>query len=178
MSLKEKFQSLLWRVPEDEYEKDEDNDYDEESSDEIVRFDYDDDYEDEDDFEEPEPAPQKRSFFGGVRQSQPRQEEERDNVINISGKTKVKVALFNPITFGEETRVIADELIQKHTVIVNLEKTERDISRRIIDFLSGVAYAYGGSIKRIATGTFIIIPYNVDLTGDLVADEGEGGIYF
>lgn len=182
MSLKEKFQSLLWRVPEDEYEKDEKNEYEEETSDEVVRFDYDDDYDDEDDFEEPEPepTPQRRSFFGGVRQSQARQEpeEERDNVINISGKTKVKVALFNPMTFGDETRIIADELIQKHTVIVNLEKTEREVSRRIIDFLSGVAYAYGGSIKRIATGTFIIIPYNVDLTGDLVADEGEGGIYF
>ena len=60
-----------------------------------------------------------------------------------------------------------------------MEKTEKDISRRIVDFLSGVAYANNGKIKRIATSTFIITPYNVDLTGDNVLDELENnGLYF
>ena len=52
-------------------------------------------------------------------------------------------------------------------------------TRRIVDFLSGVAYANNGKIKRIATNTFIITPYNVDLTGDDVLDELENnGLYF
>ena len=60
-----------------------------------------------------------------------------------------------------------------------LEKTEKEVSRRIVDFLSGVAYANNGKIKRIATNTFIITPYNVDLTGDDVLDELENsGLYF
>ena len=73
----------------------------------------------------------------------------------------------------------ADELLKRHTVVLNLEKTEKEAARRIVDFLSGVAYANNGKIKRVATGTFIITPYNVDLTGDDVLDELESsGLYF
>ena len=63
--------------------------------------------------------------------------------------------------------------------MLNLENTNRDMSRRIIDFLSGVAYANGGKIKKVASSTFIIIPNNVDLTGDDLLDELENnGVYF
>lgn len=91
----------------------------------------------------------------------------------------MQVVVFRPISFGEETRAIADELNNKHTVILNLEKTQKDESRRILDFLSGVAYANDGKIKRVSTSTFIITPYNVDLSGDEVMDELEqNGVYF
>ena len=103
----------------------------------------------------------------------------RNKVVNISATAKLKVAIFRPENFGEETRAIADELIKTHTVVLNLEETKKDISRRIIDFLSGVAYANRGKIKRVATSTFIIIPNNVDLTGDDLLDELEhSGVYF
>ena len=103
----------------------------------------------------------------------------RNKVVNISATAKLKVAIFRPENFGEETRAIADELIKTHTVVLNLEETKKDISRRIIDFLSGVAYANRGKIKRVATSTFIIIPNNVDLTGDDLLDELENsGVYF
>ena len=89
------------------------------------------------------------------------------------------MVLFKPQNFAEETRPIADELLKMHTVVLNLEKTEKEASLRIIDFLSGVAYANGGKIKRVATNTYIIIPYNVDLTGDDVMDELENnGAYY
>ena len=104
---------------------------------------------------------------------------KRNKVVNISATAKLKVAIFRPESFGEETRAIADELIKTHTVVLNLEETKKDISRRIIDFLSGVAYANRGKIKRVATSTFIIIPNNVDLTGDDLLDELENsGVYF
>ena len=103
----------------------------------------------------------------------------RNKVVNISATAKLKVAIFRPEAFGEETRAIADELIKTHTVVLNLEETKKDISRRIIDFLSGVAYANRGKIKRVASSTFIIIPNNVDLTGDDLLDELENsGVYF
>ena len=87
--------------------------------------------------------------------------------------------MFKPETFGAETKAIADELIKSHTVVLNLENTNRDVSRRILDFLSGCAYANNGSVKRIATSTFLIIPNNVDLTGDELLDELENnGLYF
>ena len=110
----------------------------------------------------------------------PRSETSGGNrVVNINAKAQLQVVLFKPISFGEDTRTIADELLKRHTVVLNLEKTEKEVSRRIVDFLSGVAYANNGKIKRIATNTFIITPYNVDLTGDDVLDELENnGLYF
>ena len=104
---------------------------------------------------------------------------QRNKVININATAKLAVALFKPERFGEETRTIADELLKTHTVVLNLENTNRDMSRRIIDFLSGVAYANGGKINKVASSTFIIIPNNVDLTGDDLLDELENnGVYF
>lgn len=100
-------------------------------------------------------------------------------VVNIHATAKLQVVLFKPERFGEETRNIADELLKMHTIVLNLESTSKDASRRIIDFLSGVAYANGGQIKRVATDTFVITPYNVDLTGTDVLDELENnGVYF
>ena len=110
----------------------------------------------------------------------PRSETSGGNrVVNINAKAQLQVVLFKPISFGEDTRTIAAVLLKRHTVVLNLEKTEKEVSRRIVDFLSGVAYANNGKIKRIATNTFIITPYNVDLTGDDVLDELENnGLYF
>jgi len=70
----------------------------------------------------------------------------KSKVVNINATAKLAVALFKPERFGEETRAIADELIKTHTVVLNLENTNKDMSRRIIDFLSGVAYANRGKI--------------------------------
>ena len=106
-------------------------------------------------------------------------ENASNKVVNIHATAQLQVVLSKPETFGDETRAVADELIQMHTVVLDLEHTNKDVSRRIIDFLSGVAYANGGKIKRVATSTYIITPYNVDLTGDDVLDELENsGVYF
>ena len=103
----------------------------------------------------------------------------RSKVVKINATAKLQVAIFKPERFGEETRAIADQLINTHTVVLNLEDTNKDMSWRIIDFLSGVAYANNGKIKKVATSTFIIIPNNVDLTGDDLLDELENsGVYF
>lgn len=111
--------------------------------------------------------------------SSKKQRTAESKVVNIHATAQLQVVLFKPERFGEDTRAIADELIKMHTVVLNLENTNKDVSRRIIDFLSGVAYANSGQIKRIATSTYIITPYNVDLTGDDLLDELENsGVYF
>lgn len=115
------------------------------------------------------------------KEVRPRQNgaSQGNKVVNIHATAQLQVVLFKPERFGEDTRAIADELIKMHTVVLNLENTNKDVSRRIIDFLSGVAYANSGQIKRVATSTFIITPYNVDLTGADLLDELENnGVYF
>ena len=104
---------------------------------------------------------------------------QSNKVVNIHATAQLQVVLFKPERFGEDTRAIADELIKMHTVVLNLENTNKDVARRIIDFLSGVAYANGGQIKKVATNTYIITPYNVGLKGDDLLDELENsGVYF
>ena len=66
---------------------------------------------------------------------------------------------------------------QLQVVLVKPERFE-DVSRRLIDFLSGVAYANNGQIKRVATSTFIITPYNVDIMGDLLDELENNGVFF
>ena len=148
----------MWDAPDDEYEYDEYGYADE----------GDDGYEEEQPVRERERDRERDREVGG-----------RNKVVNINATAKLQVGIFKPERFGEETRSIADELMKTHTVVLNLEDTNKDMARRILDFLSGVAYANRGKIKRVATNTYIIIPSNVDLTGDDLLDELEySGVYF
>lgn len=102
----------------------------------------------------------------------------KDNkVVNINTTTQLKVVLVKPDRF-ETAAEIADHLRDKHTVVMNLEQTNKDIARRLIDFLSGVAYAQEGKIKKVALSTYIITPYNVDIMGDLIDELENNGLYF
>lgn len=66
----------------------------------------------------------------------------------------------------DEASVAVDHLKAGHTVVLNLQHTPLDISRRMIDFISGAAYARDGQITQIASGAFIITPYSVEVTED------------
>ena len=72
---------------------------------------------------------------------------------------------------------IAEHLRSKHAVVLNLEATNKDVARRLVDFLSGCAYALDGKIKKIAISTYIITPYNVDIVGDLIDELENSGLY-
>ena len=91
--------------------------------------------------------------------------------------SQLQVVLAKPEKF-EEVRGIADNLNEKRTVVLNLESVSKDVARRLIDFLTGVAYANNGQIKRVANSTFIITPYNVDVMGDLLDELENNGMFF
>ena len=98
-------------------------------------------------------------------------------VVNIHATTQLKVVLVKPERF-ENASEIADHLREKRTVVLNLESTNKDIARRLIDFLSGVAYAGEGKIKKVAANTYLITPYSVDIEGDLIDELENNGLYF
>lgn len=112
--------------------------------------------------------------------SRPRSDDfsdKRNKVVNINATTKLQVVLVKPERF-DDAPSIADHLNAKRTVVLNLESTSKDVARRLVDFLSGVAYANNGQLKRVANSTFIITPFNVDIMGDLLIDELENsGLY-
>ena len=121
------------------------------------------------------------SGFGGDYAAQPKPAQNAsargNNIVNIAATTQVQVVLVKPERF-ETAAEIADHLREKRTVVMNLEQTQKDVARRLIDFLSGVAYAQDGKIKKVANSTYIITPYNVDLMGDLIDELENNGVYF
>ncbi len=151
---------------------------------------YDDDEEDffgasSDDLEEPSvaaPKAERRNPFAvSEAPASPFEEKatapKKDNkVVNIHTTTAVQVVLAKPERF-EQAAEIADHLLAKRTVVMNLETTNKDTGHRLVDFLSGVAYANGGKIKKVAINTFIITPFNVDIMGDLIDELENNGVY-
>ena len=103
--------------------------------------------------------------------------QHSNKVVNINATTQLQVVLVKPERFDDASS-IADQLNAKHTVVLNLESASKEVSRRLIDFLSGVAYANNGQIKRVANSTFIITPYNVDIMGDLLDELENNGVFF
>ena len=149
-------------------------------------FEDDDDFYDDDEASTPlpvedqqdPPAPEKKSSFFSAGSSEApsapaaapaprtRREARENKVVDLgSSGQQMKVVLVSPENFDAAAE-IADQLREKRPVLMNLEKTPKDIARRLIDFLSGVAYALEGKIKRVASNTYIITPYNVDIMGD------------
>lgn len=111
--------------------------------------------------EEQEPAPRKiestpRVFQGG-----------KAKTVQYPSNPAVQVVLVKPDRF-EDVKSIADHINDKKMVVLNLEASERSVSRRIIDFLSGAAYANHGNFQRVATNTFIIVPQDGNVMGEML----------
>ena len=100
-----------------------------------------------------------------------------NKVVNINATAQLQVVLVKPERF-DDSSAVADHLNAKRTVVLNMESANKDVARRILDFLSGVAYANDGQIKKVANCTFIITPYNVGLMGDLLDELENNGLYF
>lgn len=81
--------------------------------------------------------------------------------ISLSGSA-IEMKVVKPEHF-ESVPQIADHLLNKRTVVLNLENTNKETARRLIDFLSGVAYSIDGSLKKIASNAYVITPSNVDV---------------
>ena len=155
---------------------------------EVMKLDGDDDYDeddffDEDDFEdEYEEEKPKRGIFKKEKANTSYEEEEEFEPRRSSRPTSNKVTpmrqpsrksapamevcVIKPNNM-EDTREIADTLVDNSTVILNLEGIDVELAQRIIDFTSGACYSLGGSLQKVSSYIFVLGPYNVDITGDL-----------
>ena len=135
----------------------------------------DEDYDYEEELEVTERAESRATIFD-ERRAERKTEDRQNKVVNIHATAALKVVLVKPERF-ENASEIADHLREKRTVVLNLESTNKDVARRLIDFLSGVAYAGEGKIKKVAANTYIITPYSVDIMGDLIDELENNGLY-
>ena len=102
---------------------------------------------------------------------QPEVKQHSNKVVNINATTQLQVVLVKPDRFDNVSE-IAEHLRDKRAVVLNLESTNKDVARRLVDFLSGCAYALDGKIKKIAVSTYLVTPYNVDVVNTSI-DEPE-----
>lgn len=85
--------------------------------------------------------------------------------IKVSSGASIEMVVVKPEKLESVTQ-IADYLVDRKTILLNLEETNKDVARRLIDFLNGVAYAINGDLRKVATNTYVITPSNVELSGE------------
>ena len=152
-----------------------------------------DDYDDEmeDSFEEEAPQPERTPRFGR-REAAPAQEPAYAPAVNnttaftpantgfngqvVGSSNKVQLILVRPESFNDAPTIAAN-MRAKKAVVLNLEGVEKNLARRIVDFLSGCGYALDGSAKKISQATYLFCPYHMEVLGDLKNLQGEAENY-
>ena len=117
-----------------------------------------DDY-DVDTYDNYEEEEEDRKFFG-----------RKGKVVPISQAQSIKMVISQPTTF-EQSEEICSLLKEKKSVIVNLEYVNKDVARRIVDFISGGVYALNGHIQKISNSIFLIAPVNYEITNEMAREE-------
>jgi len=138
-----------------------------------------DEFEEEMEQAEEKPEPKKAQSY-----SEPAPKKAEPRIIGGKQKTvafnpaQMQVVLVKPERY-EDVTSIADHLNDRKTVVLNLESADKDLSRRIVDFLSGATYANHGNMRKVSKGTFLIVPNGVDMMGELMMDDfDDGRMYF
>ena len=101
-------------------------------------------------------------------------ERRSSRVVKLhNSSSQMRVVVIQPESF-DEARDITNHLKSKKPIVVNLESVDKNVARRIIDFLSGAVYALDGDIQKVSNGIFIIAPNNVDIMSDVIKNEAKG----
>jgi len=122
------------------------------------------DYEDENvyDYEDEEDVEEDRKIFG----------RNKNKVVSMpqAQTNAIKMVISQPTTF-EQSDEICSFLKEKKSVIVNLEYVNKDVARRIVDFISGGVYALDGYIQKVSNSIFLVAPSNYEITNEMAREE-------
>jgi len=112
-----------------------------------------------DDIEQELEESENKSFFG-----------RKNKIVNMPQTQQIKMVITQPTTF-EQSEEICSYLKERKSVIVNLEYVNKDVARRIIDFISGSVHALEGHIQKVSNAIFLIAPINYDIANDIAREE-------
>ena len=121
-----------------------------------------------------------KSYKGGKKPSYQSTNTSTSNtskVVNFQASVQMEVVVIQPETY-DEAQDICDHIKSQRPVIINLEKIERNIAQRIMDFVSGSCYTLNGNLQRVTNNIFIIAPENVEIAGDFREELKSNGILF
>ena len=111
------------------------------------------------DYEYEEPVEQKKSFI-----------KRNSKVVAMPQSQSVRMVISQPTSF-EQSEEICGFLKEKKSVIVNLEYVNKDVARRIVDFISGGVYSLDAHIQKVSNSIFLIAPTNYEITNEMAREE-------
>ncbi len=115
--------------------------------------------------------------YDELRAARSRRTSGESKVVDIRTTAMLQVVLLKPKSI-DEARRIGEELINKRTVVLNFELLNKETVQRLIDFVNGVKFACGGTLKKVSDNIFIITPYDVNISGDLIDELENTGVFF
>jgi cell division inhibitor SepF len=119
---------------------------------------------------ERKPIETRSSFIAPRNEAKEYRDNKDSKVLPMANKNtsanQFKMLVIEPKSFDECPKLV-DSLKAKKPVIINLEKVESDIARKIFDFMSGATYALSGNVQKVANNIFVFAPENVDITAQL-----------
>ena len=110
-------------------------------------------------------------------QEEVRTSRKNAQVVSIHTQKQMRVVVMEPNSF-EEAQNIADQLKSRRPVIVNLENAEKNLAKRIVDFISGATYALNGNMQKVGNGIFLFVPNNVDISGEMHGELNNKGLFW
>lgn len=102
--------------------------------------------------------------------------KRKGQILNLHAQRQLKVVVAEPKVF-EDVQGLAENLKNRRPVIVNLEKTEPELAKRVVDFISGATYALNGSLQKVGSGIFLFVPSNMDIASELGDQVKEQGVF-
>ena len=103
--------------------------------------------------------------------------KKRGQVVSIHSQKQMKVVVMEPKTY-DEVQAIADNLKNRKSVVVNLENADKELAKRVVDFVSGTVYALNGSSQKVGNGIFLFAPSNVDISSVMGNDDLKDKAFF
>lgn len=120
---------------------------------------------------------QERPFIDEDSETMPKKSRKnKGQVVSIHSQRQLRVIVVEPTSF-DEVQDIAENLKNRRPVIINLEKTEPDLAKRIVDFISGATYALNGGMQKVGKGIFLFVSNNMDIETELKEHIKEKGIF-
>lgn len=102
-----------------------------------------------------------------LTRSEKHEKQDKKNVVSLkSVQSQIKVVLSEPRSY-DETQDIADHIVNRRSVVINLQRVDYEQAKRIVDFLSGTVYAVSGDMQKLGPHTFLCTPDNVEITGSI-----------
>jgi len=122
-----------------------------------------------------EPEEDEEEIYDLVEEEEEELEDRRlfgkkNKIVAMPQNQAIKMVISQPTTF-EQSEEICSFLKEKRSVIVNLEYVNKDVARRIVDFISGGVYALNGHIQKISNSIFLIAPVNYEITNEMAREE-------